>query len=144
MQRSTRIILPNITGALQQEVAGVELFTHVHHGDACLAIARRDCRLNWRRPTPARQKRCVQIQTSQTWTFERFTWEDLAVGHDDDDVRLQSANLFDRLPISDARRLQNLYRRSCDRFFDWRRLNALGPSDWFVWLSNDCQELVLR
>ena len=56
MQRSTVVVRQHFATALQQDIASVESFVHIHHGDARLTIARRDCGLNPRRAPPARNK----------------------------------------------------------------------------------------
>ena len=55
---------------LQKDVAGIETFVHVHHGDSGLAIAGGDRCLDRRGAAPARQKRCVQIQAGESWNLE--------------------------------------------------------------------------
>src|SRR5262245_4957432 len=98
MQRSTRIVRLDVYTALQEATASVESFVHIHHSNAGLAIASRDCGLNRRGPSPARKKRCVQIQTGEVWNLEHSPRQDLAVGNDHNHIGVERAHLLDRLP----------------------------------------------
>src|SRR4029077_6883724 len=83
----------------------------MHHGDARLTIARRDCGLNRRCSSPARKKRRMQIQTSETWNLEHTTRQNLAVGNDDNHIGRKPADFFNGLWILNFRWLQNLKER---------------------------------
>jgi len=60
----------NQLGALQDDVAGVHVFVHVHRGNARLMVAMQDRVLNRRGATPARQQRGVNVDASETWDFQ--------------------------------------------------------------------------
>ena len=145
--------------ALQQDIASVESFVHIHRCDARLTIARRDCGLDRRCSSPARKKRRMQVQTSQAGNFEHITRQNLAVGNDDNYIGLERTELFDGLWISNFRWLQNLKGRRlprgrtshggletaapCDLLFNWRRFNALLAPDSLIRLSDDRNDFVL-
>src|SRR5439155_19896123 len=65
--------------SLKQDVTGIEPFIHIHDRDSGFAIARRDRGLDWRRTTPTRQERGVQIQASNPWSFEQAARKNLSV-----------------------------------------------------------------
>jgi hypothetical protein len=75
--------------------------------------------------------------------FEHAAGQNLSVGDDDNHVRLQRANLLNRLSIFDSRRLQDEHLRLICYLFDWRRFDALLPPNGFVRLGDDCNDFVL-
>src|SRR5262245_50274633 len=156
MQRSTGVVRLDFDTALQQDIAGVESFGHIHYGDAGLAIARRDCGLNWRCASPARKKRSMQIQTGEAWNFEHSPRQNLPIGSDDNQIRRKAADLFSGLWIFDSRGLKDRRARLARRklgeggrllptnycLFYRRRFNALLAPDGLIRLSDDRNDFV--
>ncbi len=100
MERSAGFVRQDRELRLQKDVAGVETFVHVDDGDACLGVAGRDRRLDGRRAAILRKERGVQIQTGDPRNLEHALRQDLAIGHDDDHVRRERANLRDCFVVS--------------------------------------------
>src|SRR5882757_2464123 len=142
MQLSTGVVRQDFDTALQQDIASVESFVHIHRCDTRLTIASRDCGLNRRCSSPARKKRRVQIQTGKAWNLEHITRQDLAVGNDDNYIGRKVPDLFGRLLILNARWLKNRDSGFCDLLFDWRRFNALLAPDSLIRLSDDRDDFV--
>ena len=127
---------------MQKDVAGVEPFIHVHHSDACFTIARGDRRLNRRRAAPAWQKRCVQIQTGDARDLQHIARQYLAVGHDNNHICLERADLLDRALIFDSGGLENGNCDFCDRPFYRCWFDSLLAADWLVGLRHHTDEFV--
>jgi hypothetical protein len=96
----------------------------------------------------------VQIQTGHTRNLEHNAGQDFAVGHYDNHLRLESANLFDGLRIFDSRRLKNRRalaatsrlwsRRANQCLFYRRRLDLLIATDRLVGLRDNADDFVFR
>ena len=91
----------------EQDVPGIEAFIHEHEGDAGFGIARFDGSLNRGGSAILGQQRGVDVQATKTRHIKHRAAEDLTVGDDDGDIRIQGAKFFDRVPDFD--RLQHGY-----------------------------------
>ena len=143
MQRSAGIVRQDVDLALQQNIAGVETFVHVHDSDPSLSVAGGDGGLNRRRAAMPGQQRCVQIQTSRGRNFQNIFRQDLSVGHDHNHIRCERPNLLNRFSIFDPRRLQDRHLSSGKRLFDRGRFDTLIAPGRFVRLRDDPGELML-
>ena len=85
----------------------------------------------------------MEIQTSNPWNLEHALRQNLAVGHDDDDVRRKPANLRNHFVVSNPHRLKNRHRRGSRLRFDRRSLDLLVAPDGFVGLRDHANQLVL-
>ena len=79
----------------EQHRARVELIDHAHDGDAGLFVAGEHRGLDGRRAAPARKQRRMDVERAELRQRDDLAREDVAVGHDDAEVRLARAKRGD-------------------------------------------------
>ena len=106
VKRSAGFIGRDLDSLLQEDVAGVQPFVHVHDTDSCLAIAGDDRGLDRCRAAMPRQQRSVKVQAGDRWNLENRARQNLPIRHHDDHFGLERPDFFNRL--FDSFRLQDL------------------------------------
>ena len=98
----------------------VQLFVHLHDGDACLSIARKNGVRNRRRPSVPRQQRSMDIDHSVARNRQHRHGDDLPVRDDNHHVRQKVPQSLDGLGIANAFGLEHLHTKLLRSYFDRR------------------------
>ncbi len=86
MKGAGRVVGVDRLGLLHEDVAAVHAGIHAHDGDAGNGVARVNAAVDRGRTAIAREKREVDVDAAKGRKREDLRPEELAVGHDDDDV----------------------------------------------------------
>jgi hypothetical protein len=91
----------------REHAAGIQARVHLHEGDTGRGVAGQDRPLDGRRAAPARQQRGVDIQAPEARQLQYRIRQDLAIGHDDHDIRCQHREVRARGRIAQGGRLRH-------------------------------------
>src|SRR4051812_15163892 len=92
MQAAGVLIFLYRNAALRQNRTRIEARIHFHDRYAGLAIAFEKRALDGRRAAPARQERCMDIQSSMRWNVEDRWRQEHAVSDDHHDIGARGAD----------------------------------------------------
>jgi hypothetical protein len=84
---------------LEQDRPGVEPFIHLHDGDASRPVTGEERALDRRGSAPARQERCVHVETAARREREQRRRQDQSIGRDNQRCGLCGSNGSQRLGI---------------------------------------------
>ena len=73
----------------KQYGSGVQTRLHLHDADAGVRIPRQNRAVDRCGATPARQERCVNVQTALFWRIQHGLGQQQPIGHDHSDIGIQ-------------------------------------------------------
>jgi len=97
MERCGGLASGNRRRAHEQHRPGVEPRVHLHDGDTGFRVAGLDRARDRCGAAPARQQRCVDVETTELRHVEHGLREDETVGHDHHELRRVAAQPLERL-----------------------------------------------
>lgn len=125
---------------LGDDVSGIQLPDNVHDGDARFCIAGFDGGLDAGRSTVARQEGGMCVDAAHGRHINHFLAQNLPVRHDDDQIRIQSPEVAQRIRAAQGMRLEHGNARFPGNIFDGRGCKHLVPADRAVGLRDQaCQ-----
>src|SRR5690606_7354829 len=133
---------PNGLLDLQQDRPGIHLLDHAHDRHARALVAADDRPVDRRGAAQLRQERRVHVDRTERRHLQHIALEDLAVGDDDGELRLERRDPLAELLSARLLRLQHEQTLALRDGLDRRRVGRAAPAGGPVRLRDDADHLM--
>ncbi len=125
---------------LEEDIAGIHPFIHPHDRDPGLFLAPDERPVDRRRPPVLRQERRVDVDAAYARSVDDLSGEDLAEGRNDDEIRRELPEGFEKIRGSDLLRLEHGQAEGFRNDLDRRRRQRPAPPLGAVGLGDDADD----